>query len=1304
MNKVYNWKRALPGRKAVFLLVFLIVSFFSYSQTVITQWNFNGTSATTIPGGINSPGPSTGTGAASAVVLTGPLSFSSGVANGGSSDPVITSPPNFGWQTTGYTAQGAGNKTAGIQFSVSTVGKQNIVIRYDVRHSNTSSRYEQFQYSTNGTTYTDFGAPFDGNAGDTWFNIRTIDLSSITAVNNNANFAFRIVSTFAPSTSAYAPSNSASTYAAGGTWRFDMATVSGSDIAATPTVNLSVNPNAGSETGTTIITVTATASGNVTGPQTVDLGVSGTNITGGDYTLSGTTITIPDGSTTGSVTFTIQDDILVEGNETAILTISNPSSGITLGGTITQSIDIADNDVALPTVNLSVSANAGSEATMTNITVTATASAPASGNQTVLLNVTGAGITASDYFLPTPLPVTITILNGQTTGNVTFTIRNDAETESDETAVLTISSPSAGITLGTTTTQNITIADNTCQPLIRKSTASSTNGAEISAFDPSTNRVFTVAGPSMEYYSLSNAGILSAPTNMPFGFTVPGGMNVLPNSVAVRNGIVAVSYAVVDAVSLAQQPGRVAFYQASTAAYIHHVIVGYLPDMVVFTPDGTKVLTANEAEPNSYGQGNSFDPEGSVSIIDISGGILAATVTPALFTSFIGQETALRSAGVRIYGPGANAAQDFEPEYIAFSADGTKAFVTLQENNAVAELDIATATFLQILPLGLKDHNLPGKGFDASDRDLSPGFSTGTINIQNWPVYGMYQPDAIASFTVSGITYYITANEGDSRAWTGFNEEIRVGAGGYGLDLGVFPNATTLKLNQNLGRLQLTNATGNTDGDPEFEQIHALGARSFSIWNSTFTQVYDSGDDLEEISADQNPASFNSDGTPSSFDARSDNKGPEPEAVTTGTVNGVLYAFVGTERTGDIYVYDISNPVTPVFKQYIDHPADQGVEGLIFVPANQSPTGKALVISTAEVSRTVTVYEFSAFSEALVTTNAIINQTQGTVNSYGDCSGVIFTLAQSGASPVSGNVTAKVWIEVAQPAEFVKRHYEAVPATNPALSTGRVTLYFTQAEFDDFNAVSNVDLPINSADASGKGNLLVEKRGGTSSDGTGLPNTYPGPVETINPIDADIVWNAAANRWEVSFEVSGFSGFFVKTLSGVLPVQWLTVNGNLNSQKQAVISWKVQENNIAGYEIEKSTDGIHFNKITGISSNGDGQNSYQLTESTILSGTAYYRIKQIDLSGRFGYSQVIRLSTSTTGLITVYPNPASNNMVITVQSGLQKTTARLTDLNGRVLHYIQLNGQSAVVDISSYPKGVYLLRFENGTTKKIVKQ
>ncbi len=734
--------------------------------------------------------------------------------------------------------------------------------------------------------------------------------------------------------------------------------ITDNDFAPTPTVNLSASANVGSEANTTSITLTATASAPVVGDQTLTLSVSGTNITNGDYSLSNATITILNGQTTGSVNFQIIDDALVEGNETAILAISNPSLGILLGTTTTQNVVISDND--FPIVTLGVSTTMGTESSSTKINVTATANIAVASNQTVTLTVSGTNITSGDYYLSS---ATITIPTGQTSGTITFTIADDGVQEMDEIAILTIGNPSSGILLGSPISQNIIIKNNACTFMQRKGSITSANGSEIPAFDPVSKRIYVVAGPVIEFFDVNTNGGLTLGGTISPGFVPPSNTTILPNSVAVKNGILAIGYAVVNSTTSAQDTGRVSLYNAETGIHIKTVKVGFLPDMVAFTPDASKILTANEGEPNSYGQGTSYDPEGSVSIIDISGGAINAVVQQANFTAYNGQEATLRSQGIRIYGPGANASKDFEPEYITFSNDGTIAYVTLQENNAIAVLDIASATFTNLLPLGLKNHNVAGNGMDASDQDVAPN----KINIQNWPVSGMYQPDAVVSYTISGQTYLITANEGDSRAYTGYSEEIRVGAGGYVLDPTIFPNATTLKLNANLGRLQLSNATGDTDGDGDFDRIDALGARSFSIWNTSGNLVFDSGDQLESITAAKSPTLFNSDGTASSFDGRSDNKGPEPEGVAIGVIEGKTYAFIGLERTGDVLVYDVSNPAAPIFIQYINTPEDLGVEGLLFVKAVDSPTGRPLLVTTAEVSRTTTIYEIGT---SIVTSTA----------------------------------------------------------------------------------------------------------------------------------------------------------------------------------------------------------------------------------------------------------------------------------------------------------------------------------------------
>ena len=499
------------------------------------------------------------------------------------------------------------------------------------------------------------------------------------------------------------------------------------------------------------------------------------------------------------------------------------------------------------------------------------------------------------------------------------------------------------------------------------------SGAEISDFDPISQRLFVTGEsankPVLQVVDVSDANNPTQVTNIDLSSLGAG-----IQSVAVRKGIGTGNSIVAIAISanISTDPGKIAFYDAVTLTKISEVTVGALPDMITFTADGSKLLVTNEGEPS---ENYAIDPEGSISIIDVSGNIASldnSKVTTANFTAFNGQKETLTAAGVRLFGLNATVAQDLEPEYIAVSPDGKTAFVTLQENNAFAVLDIATASITKIVPLGFKDHNLPGNGLDASDRDVNGTSSGGgKINIQNWPIFGMYQPDAISSFQIADKTYYITANEGDARIrptangtfgneGSLFNEEARVSS--LNLDPTAFPNATELKKPENLGRLTVTNKLGDTDGDGDFDQLYAYGARSFSIWDDQGKLVYDSGDQIEQILKQQTPTFFNANnGSATEFDTRSDNKGPEPESAIVGVINGIPYGFVGLERAGGgVMVYNLSNPTAPQFVQYIRTEGDVSPEGLKFISAENSPNFRPMLAVSNEVSNTVSFYEIAS--------------------------------------------------------------------------------------------------------------------------------------------------------------------------------------------------------------------------------------------------------------------------------------------------------------------------------------------------------
>ena len=498
--------------------------------------------------------------------------------------------------------------------------------------------------------------------------------------------------------------------------------------------------------------------------------------------------------------------------------------------------------------------------------------------------------------------------------------------------------------------------------------------AEIVAHDPVTKRLFVVNGVqgTLDVLDFSKADqpTLIQTINSTTLWAEAGGIN----SVAVSNGFVALA---VQA-SVKTNPGKVLVLRVSDLSVAGSAEVGALPDMLTFTPDGKTILVANEGEPNSYGQADSVDPVGSIGVIDVSG--LSATGAPIVlpvriagFESFNSQKDALLAAGVRIFGPGARVDQDLEPEYITVSADGKTAYVTLQENNALAVVDIAKASVTAIKPLGMKDHSLAGQGMDVSNEDggTNTNSGTSTIRIAPVPVKGLYMPDAIASYTVGGKTYLVTANEGDAREYLGIPDgredpRVRDYCGVSGFDPAVFGTASaTLGNDSNLGRLRITMFPGGTrtgkNSSGQCNELVAFGARSFSIWDADAKLVFDSGDQLEQLTRDVPNVAFNASNDNNTVDDRSPAKGPEPEAVVVGKFGSKHYAFIGLERVGGVGVYDVTNPQRPIFETYLNTrtgaTGDRGPEGLALIKAEDSPTGKPLLVVANETSGTTAVLE-----------------------------------------------------------------------------------------------------------------------------------------------------------------------------------------------------------------------------------------------------------------------------------------------------------------------------------------------------------
>ncbi|WP_425423477.1 choice-of-anchor I family protein [Shewanella fidelis] len=444
------------------------------------------------------------------------------------------------------------------------------------------------------------------------------------------------------------------------------------------------------------------------------------------------------------------------------------------------------------------------------------------------------------------------------------------------------------------------------------------------------------------------------------------------NSISIYQDLLAVAIERGDVAGNSKQGnGYVAFYQldnSGEATFISHAEVGALPDNVVFNRDGSLLLVANEGEPNSA---YDVDPEGSISVIEIVDGVPATQAILIDFKEFnlgASREAEL-SPMIKLNGPGATVAQDLEPEYIAVSEDSRKAFVSLQENNAIAVINLVDKRIEQLLPLGLKHYGLETNKIDASDKD-------GRVNFVAYQgVYGMYQPDTIQSYQWQGANFIVTANEGDARDYAGFSEEAR--ADDLALDP-MHPQLAAAQDKTQLGRLKVTTSLGDTDNDGDFDQIVSYGARSFSIWDGNGNQVFDSGSDFSRITAAILGDNFNNNNDENKGDSRSDDKAGEPEALAIGQIGDVTYAFIGLERNGGFMIYDISNPFDVSFVDYIVNrdfnadfeintdngevtgdaslAGDLGPEGMKFVAASDSPTGEPILIIGNEVSGTTSVY------------------------------------------------------------------------------------------------------------------------------------------------------------------------------------------------------------------------------------------------------------------------------------------------------------------------------------------------------------
>lgn len=459
-----------------------------------------------------------------------------------------------------------------------------------------------------------------------------------------------------------------------------------------------------------------------------------------------------------------------------------------------------------------------------------------------------------------------------------------------------------------------------------------TGAAEISAYDPETQKLFVVKNENEGLPNQVNR-IEVIDFKDPSAMKIVGNISMEPyggavNSLAVHSGKLAAAIQAADKTA----NGKVVVFKTSDHSVISQVTVGALPDMVTFSPDGKYIMSANEGEPNpAY----TIDPEGSVSIISVTENYAVTTIN---FSSMAGQQNVLMQKGFRIFGPNSTFVKDVEPEYITISADSKTAWVTLQENNGIAKIDIPSKTINNIFPLGFKDYNLDGNEIDPTDDNKA-------YVAAKWPVKGIYMPDAIAVLESNGVPYLFTANEGDAREYDTFIEVKRVKDKTVILDATKFPDGAELKKDGKLGRLNITTTLGDIDGDGDLDELYSLGARSFSVWNGTTGNlVFDSKNELDKKTIEAETYD----------DGRSDDKSVEPEGIVIGTVGHKKIAFVGMERADAVAVYDVTLPANPVFLKLLK--TGDAPEGVLFIPAKNSPTKKSLIVVSSEGDGVLKVY------------------------------------------------------------------------------------------------------------------------------------------------------------------------------------------------------------------------------------------------------------------------------------------------------------------------------------------------------------
>lgn len=909
------------------------------------------------------------------------------------------------------------------------------------------------------------------------------------------------------------------------------------------------------------------------------------------------------------------------------------------------------------------------------------------------------------------------------TQNVALTILDDVLAERTEKVILKVRAL-YNANIGTNSFQIIYIKDNDYQTPVANNElklnlltsfsngAEGSNSAEIVVFDPTTDKLYIAnsIGAKMDIVNFSNPSapvLLNSVSMTPYG-------NL--NSLTVHNGVVAVAVENTNP----QLNGKIVFFDQN-GMYISDVTVGAMPDMITFNNDYTKVLVACEGEPKSD---YSVDPEGSVGIVDVAGGyatLSAANVTMVNFQSFNGQEAALRTQGIRIFGPGSSAAQDFEPEYITISEDNSTAYVSLQENNAMAVINIAAGTVSAIRPLGTMNYANGNNGLDASDQ-------TAGVFIGSAPIKGLFMPDALAHASISGTEYIFSANEGDAREYTAITEVARLSA--TPLDASI-PDQNILKHNQFLGRINVTNASGDTDGDGDIDDIHVFGTRSFSIWNAqTGALVFDSKDLIEQITSHHPTLSglFNASNSAGAAVSknRSDDKGPEPEGVAIAVINGNHYLFVSLERVGGVMLFNVDVPSTPVYVGYYNNRSaatnspDRGAEGIITISKEDSPTGKEIVILANEVSSTLSVFEINtcvdlAGATMTVPTDSICNGDQVTLTIPGNAQSTVQWLRNnqvlSGQTGNSLNVTQtgdyRVYVSNTTHACADTTLSEAITVLSlPALNAG-ADVAVCSGDSVNLEAVTPAAISWNNGIQDGVNFAPVSTMNyiATATDVYGCENsdTVTVIVNTLPTVNAGTD-QAICRQTPVTLTATGAVSFvwnngvtngtaFNATTAGNYIVTGTDANGCTDKDTLVLTLYAVPSINLgADMTICANNFPVNLNGPGGYPnyswSNG------ATTQNTTGTQAGSYVLTVTNSNGCQDKDTVVIISNPCLGLtenttleFSMYPNPASD--VVFVETNVSNSEVVIYSMNGQALFTQRNSTPDFILNLSDFAEGVY---------------